>query len=99
MVELHFDSFDWDEGNRTKSLKKHGLNESAIEAFFETGPTIADDVKHSGHEPRFLAVGKNPEGRWMIVSFTLRAQAGRHCLRPISARYMHAREVKDYEKA
>jgi uncharacterized DUF497 family protein len=35
----------------------------------------------------------------MIVSFTVRARAGARLLRPISARYMHAREVKDYEEA
>jgi len=91
--------FDWDRGNQRKNLEKHGVGKDLIEAFFARGPRTAPDPKHSEKEPRYLAVGQTAEGRWMIVSFTIRSKAGVQILRPISARYMHAREVKDYETA
>jgi len=34
----------------------------------------------------------------MVVAFTLRKKDGEVCLRPISARYMHSKESKKYEK-
>jgi uncharacterized DUF497 family protein len=91
--------FDWDGGNEAKSFYKHGVGRETIEAFFARGPRTAPDRAHSSVEPRYLAVGRTAEGRWMIVSFTLRQRDGASLLRPISARYMHAREVEDYEKA
>jgi hypothetical protein len=36
-------------------------------------------------------------GRSMFVAFTIRANEGRHLIRPISARYMHAKEARAYE--
>lgn len=35
----------------------------------------------------------------MFVAFTLRVKAGLRLIRPISARYMHAKEAKRYEEA
>jgi uncharacterized protein len=99
MAELEFKGFDWDEGNGTKNLAKHGVSKEAIETFFGGSQTVSHDPKHSHKEQRYLAVGVTSEGRWMLVSFTIRNKAGVRLLRPISARYMHAREVKDYEKA
>ena len=98
MAELDYDDFEWDQGNATKNLAKHGVSRETIEAFFEGKPFLAEDPKHSRHEKRQLAVGVTQEGRWMVVSFTLRTKEGRSLIRPISARYMHAKEVRDYEK-
>jgi uncharacterized DUF497 family protein len=99
MADLAFKGFDWDEGNGTKNLAKHGVSKKVIEAFFANSPTTSQDPKHSQKEQRYLAVGLSSGGRWMLVSYTLRTKAGVRLVRPISARYMHAREVKDYEKA
>lgn len=55
---------------------------------------VAPDVAHSGEETRFIAIGKTHAGRALFVAFTLR----NGWLRPISARYMHEKEVRKYEK-
>ena len=46
---------------------------------------------------RFVAIGRNREGRPLVVAFTLRTRNDRQLIRPISARYMHAKEIKTYE--
>jgi uncharacterized DUF497 family protein len=86
--------FDWDDGNAAK-CEKHGLNRAEIEAIFRAKPRVAPDPKHSAAETRFIAVGRTPGGRAAFVAFCWRA--GR--IRPISARYMHAREVRRYEES
>lgn len=86
--------FDWDAGNE-KKCQKHGISTKAIEAFFKQKQIfIAPDSKHSSEEQRYLAVGRAPNDRPMIVAFTLRDLR----IRPISARYMHKKEVEKYEK-
>lgn len=45
-------------------------------------------------ERRFRTVGLTKEGRHLFAVFTVRGEK----LRPISVRYMHAKEVAQYEK-
>jgi uncharacterized DUF497 family protein len=90
-------SFDWDDANREK-CQKHGVSVAEIETLFRGTPKVAPDWKHSGGERRFLAVGRSSTGRAMFVVFTLRDKDGRTLVRPISARYMHRKEIEDYEK-
>lgn len=87
-------TFDWDDGNRLKATK-HGLTLAQIEGFFRARPRVAPDPAHSGAEARFIAVGRTEEGRPAFVAFCWR---NGH-IRPISARYMHDREVRRYEDA
>jgi uncharacterized protein len=61
-------------------------------------PRVAPDPKHSAEEDRLIAVGRTSAGRPLFVAFTLRTKAGRHLIRPVTARYMHAREAAAYEK-
>ena len=49
-------------------------------------------------EERFVAVGRTAEGRPLFVTFTLRSRLGKQLIRPISARYMHRKEIEKYEK-
>ena len=84
--------FDWDDGNRVK-VQKHGMSLAEIEGFFRLGPRVAPDPAHSTGETRHIAVGRTEENRPAFVAFCWRD--GR--IRPISARYMHAREVRRYE--
>lgn len=94
MVEgFGFHGFDWDAGNEQKNELKHGISTGSIEAFFLAGPLIVEDRRHSSLEERFLAMGKGPAGRWMLVSFTLRHRGKHRLLRPISARTMHRKEI------
>ena len=89
--------FDWDAGNRDK-CQKHGVSIAEIEAFLSGTPRVAPDVRHSGAEQRYIAVGRSSSGRAMFVSFTLRVRNDVPLIRPVSARYMHKEEIENYEK-
>jgi hypothetical protein len=96
-MALLIDGFDWDSGNRAKCAK-HGVSAAEIEALFRGSVFVRPDAKHSGSEERQWAIGKTDEGGWVFLVFTIRKRAGRHFIRPISARYMHKKEVKHYEE-
>ena len=97
-MKISVRGFDWDAGNREKCAK-HGISQAEIEALFRTVDlSVSDDQDHSQKEPRFLAIGRSAKGRPMIVAFTFREKDGVPCIRPISARYMHEKEAKKYEK-
>jgi uncharacterized DUF497 family protein len=89
--------FDWDEGNLTK-CQQHGVSVAEIEGLFTRPHTISADVEHSLAEERLKAIGKSRSGRSIFLVFTLRERDGKTYIRPISARYMHRREVESYEK-
>jgi uncharacterized DUF497 family protein len=92
------DGFDWNAGNRLK-CQKLGLSIAQIEHVVSHAETlIVPDDKNSALETRFIAVGRTPEGRFAFVAFTLRVREGQLLVRPISARYMHEKEVARYEK-
>ncbi len=90
--------FQWDEGNQGK-CQKHGVSIAEIEALFTHPHHLAPDVAHSTTETRFLAIGSGCGERPILVAFTLREQGGETFIRPISARYMHLKEIEAYEKA
>ena len=97
MITLSVNGFDWDGGNRAK-CQKHGVSIAAIEALFRENPRIAPDPKHSREEDRLIAIGRTSAGRPLFVVFTLRTKEGRRLIRPVTARYMHAKEIAAYEK-
>ena len=55
-------------------------------------------MAHSTVETRFLAIGRASSGRHVFLAFTWRERNGDRYIRPISARYMHAKEVRHYEQ-
>ena len=89
--------FEWDEGNRDK-CQKHGVSLPAVESVFFGPLAVFPDPEHSRREERFKAIGKTSEGRYVLIVFTLRAHDDETFIRPISARYMHSKEVTYYEK-
>jgi len=89
--------FDWDRGNREK-CRKHGVSLPEIESVLRNRPLVAPDPGHSHSEDRFIAVGRSAAGRPLFVAFTFRVRNGRRYVRPISARYMHQKEIARYEK-
>ena len=90
--------FEWDDGNRAK-CQKHGVSLAEIEAVFAGEHRIAPDPEHSAKEERLLAIGKGNGPRPVFIAFTLREGADGPLIRPISARYMHRKEIESYEKA
>jgi uncharacterized DUF497 family protein len=93
-----FVGLDWDNGNLTK-CQKHGVSIEEIEALFAGDPRYSPDEVHSIVEQRFLATGRNSEGRAILVIFTIRERDELRYVRPISARYMHAKEAARYGHA
>ena len=90
--------FDWDDGNRAKCCR-HGLSLADVEHVVGAQQTlIVPDSKHSIAEPRFLAIGRTTNGRYAFVVFPPRHIGGETLARPISARFMHKREIETYEK-
>ena len=88
---------DWDHGNWPK-CGKHGLSKSDIEFVLRNNPLIKADRYPQDIETRYDAVGKTPKERHAFIVFTMRRKFGKILIRPISARYMHEKERKNYEQ-
>ncbi len=89
--------FDWDKGNRAK-CEKHGLSADVIEGLFARPLAILPDATHSQRENRLRAIGRTEKGRGVFIIFTLRRKGEELLIRPISARYMHKKEIDAFEK-
>jgi uncharacterized protein len=87
--------FDWDDGNWPKCAK-HGVSQIEIEEAIRNVKFVVPDPNID--EPRFRAVGKTELGRYVFVAYTLRSRDILTFIRPISARYMHKKEIQDYER-
>lgn len=88
-------SFDWDQWNIDKNLKKHGVTNKEIEEIFQNRPLkIFDDAKHSLLEKRFIAHGVTEEKRKLAIIFNLRNKK----IRIISARDQSRKERRIYGK-
>ncbi len=96
-MEVEGLEFDWDEGNRAK-CEKHGLSAQDIESLFQKSISVFPDPEHSDEEQRFIGIGTTDKRRSVFVVFTLRTRNGTALIRPISARYMHKKEIDHYEK-
>ena len=89
--------FDWDDGNIGK-CQRHGLSMEEIETVFTGEPYIMVNESHRAREEHFHAVGLTAKGRHAFIVFTFREGSDGFLIRPISARYMHQKEVEHYEK-
>jgi uncharacterized DUF497 family protein len=96
VLGLHFiDGFDWDESNRDKNWVKHRVSSGECEeVFFNIPLVIADDVKHSEVEKRYLVLGQTNNGRLLFLSFTIRNKK----IRIVSARDMSRKEREGYDQ-
>lgn len=83
--------FDWDDGNSIKSQEKHNASRFEAEQLFFNEPlVVAEDIKHSQNEVRYLALGKTGSGRLLHIAFSLRDDDS--LIRVISALDMHREE-------
>ncbi len=87
--------FDWDDGNWPK-CDKHGVSRAEIEQVLLGEPAVMADP-HPG-EPRMRAIGRTEAGRYVFLVFMFRTISSQTRLRPISARYMHQKEIDHYEQ-
>lgn len=96
-MEFSVAGFDWNDGNWPK-CGKHGVSKEETETLFKDNPAVYADPGHSLDEQRLRAIGTTRAGRWLLVAFTLRQRGPETLIRPLSARYMHQREVEHYER-
>lgn len=86
--------FEWDESKADANSKKHGVTFwEATEVFGDELSSFVFNPDHSDAEERFLLFGRSQGGRYLVVSFTERAEI----IRIISARSMTPSERKAYE--
>lgn len=88
--------FEWDSGNLTKSLAKHGVNVKEVESIFmlKMAVPIGRQIRPEVEEERLCVVGPSLTGKFISVVFALRE--GR--IRPISSRIANRKEKKLYEE-
>ncbi len=86
--------FDWDDGNWPK-CGKHGVSRAEIEEVLLNTPAVMPDPHLE--EPRMRAIGKTSAGRYVFLVFMIRQFNDQFFLRPISARFMHQKEIDHYE--
>jgi len=86
--------FDWDDGNWPK-CGKHGVTQTEIEEVLLNTPAVMPDPHPE--EPRMRAIGKTSAGRYVFLVFMVRQFNDQFFLRPISARFMHQKEIDHYE--
>ena len=87
--------FEWDKGNGEKNWMKHQVSiQECEEAVQSEDVFIQPDRLHTGIERRYILIGQTKQHRHLFIVFTLREG----CIRIISARNMHKKEVKFYEK-
>jgi uncharacterized protein len=92
----HCMGFQWDEGNRDKNLKKHGVSDAEAEQIFQSRPlAFYYDLVHSVEEERFTVLGRNRGNSLRTVVFTIRDAE----IRVISARPMSAKDRRLYAEA
>lgn len=87
--------FEWDAGNKQKSLVKHEVsNEECEETFFDYNKKIQKDILHSMNEERYVLIGQTKKRRLLYIIFTIR----KNKIRVISARDINKKERKLYEE-
>jgi uncharacterized DUF497 family protein len=87
--------FEWDAGNRKKSIRKHEVsNEECEEAFFDHNKDIQKDNLHSINEERYVLLGQTRQNRLLYIIFTIRKDK----IRVISARDINKKERNLYEE-
>jgi uncharacterized DUF497 family protein len=76
----------------------NGLSIALIESLFARPLAVVPSAADLREESRYCAVGQTGNGRRVFLVFTLRRKGDKQLIRPISARYMHKKEIASYEK-
>ena len=87
--------FEWDQGNKEKSLKKHNItNKESEEPFFDRNNILLEDLLHQEKEDRYIIIGATKNKKILFIVFTIRKDN----IRIISSRIANKKEVNMYEK-
>ena len=92
--------FEWDPAKAKTNFSKHGVNfEQAAQVFSDPLALTIADEEHSDNEARWITLGKEKSGQYVLVIHTFQQVAnelGR--IRLISARRPTRAEAHDYEE-
>jgi uncharacterized DUF497 family protein len=92
--------FEWDPLKARSNIAKHGLDfEHAATVFLDPLALTIPDDEHSEAEARWITMGKDAVGNYVLVVHTFEASTdNRGRVRLISARRPTKKEVRDYEE-
>jgi uncharacterized protein len=92
--------FEWDRSKALTNLTKHAVDFKLAATVFKDplAATIFDD-DHSGGEQRWVTIGKDEEGRYILVVHTFQeTEPNQASVRIISARRPTKTEIAQYEE-
>ena len=91
--------FDWDPLKAKSNFTKHGLDfERATTVFLDPLALTIPDDDHSEDEPRWITLGKDASGQYVLVIHTFTWVTNQRArVRLISARRPTKAEIRDYE--
>lgn len=99
-MAAHFFEFEWDPAKAKANYNKHGVHfERAAHVFRDPLAMSIPDEEHSGTELRWITLGRDATGQYVLVVHTFRQvndEMGR--IRLISARPPTTAEVRAYEE-
>jgi hypothetical protein len=90
-------TFEWDDGNSTKSLAKHAITIDEAESVFmqpEAIVVLGQQISPRVNEPRFGLFGLTLTGKRVFVCFTMRGTG----IRLISVRQLNRKESDIYDE-
>ena len=92
--------FEWDRSKASANLTKHAVDfKLAATVFKDPLAATIFDGDHSGDEQRWVTIGKDEEGRYILVVHTFQeVEPNRASVRIISARRPTKTEIAQYEE-
>jgi uncharacterized protein len=86
-------AYEWDEVKARSNYRKHRVHFADAVTIFEDDAAITIPDDDSDEEERFITIGRDAFGRFLVVVYTWRGPN----IRLISARKATRRETKGYE--
>ena len=92
--------FEWDPAKAKVNFNKHGVHfEAGAEVFLDPVALTIPDDEHSESESRWITIGRDKAGQYVLVVHTFEEEAGEMArIRLISARRPTPAEVHAYEE-
>jgi hypothetical protein len=93
-------TFEWDPVKAKQNLKKHRISfDRGAEVVLDPLAVSILDEEHSGDQERWVTLGKDRQGRVLILVHTFLEISTEECrVRIISARKATKREIRQYEE-
>jgi uncharacterized DUF497 family protein len=92
-------TFEWDPVKAKENLRKHGITfERAAELFLDPLTVSVLDEEHSEAEERWVSIGRDSHGRFLVLVHTFSEVSAQECrIRIISVRKATKREARQYK--